>query len=181
MTSDTPRLFIGLPIPVKARESIENSMRNFKDYIEQPVPAENWHITLMFLGSVENPKQYFSRLEKPLLQSFVPTVSVTHIGRGIKRDQLWAYITPTPALLSLKEAIATRTKALRMQYEGGAEHDEFVPHIRIANLYDVTKGIGIPDGAAKASYTVHMAHVYQSHQTDTGTTYSIEASIPLSP
>lgn len=180
MPPEAHRLFIALPVAPKAIDTISGSMRNFKDYTERPIPLDAWHVTLLFLGDVENPQQYYSRLTKPLSQSFVPTVSVTHIGRGVARDQLWAYITPTPALLSLKQAITERVKSLRMQY-AGKDHPEFIPHINVASLYPVTAKIGIPDGAAVTTYTVDTAHIYRSQQREGGVQYTIEASIPLGP
>jgi RNA 2',3'-cyclic 3'-phosphodiesterase len=49
-TADKPeRLFIGVPLTDHARRAIEKSLP--KNLPGKPVPAENWHFTLRFLGS----------------------------------------------------------------------------------------------------------------------------------
>lgn len=45
------RLFIGVPLSDEARRAIEKSLP--KKLPGKPVPAENWHFTLRFLGSTE--------------------------------------------------------------------------------------------------------------------------------
>jgi 2'-5' RNA ligase len=45
------RLFIGVPLTDEARRAIEKSLP--KKLPGKPLPAENWHFTLRFLGSTE--------------------------------------------------------------------------------------------------------------------------------
>ncbi|MEX0650205.1 MAG: 2'-5' RNA ligase family protein [Candidatus Andersenbacteria bacterium] len=175
----TARLFLGLSVPEKAKTAIRHAAKHYKEYINQPVAEESWHITLLFLGNVENHKQYVNRLIKPLSLSFVPTVSLTHVGRGFQRDQLWAYAAATPALSGLIAELEKRIKAMRMQYEGGDDHGEYTPHIRVATLLDVTRGIGLPDGAARSTFAPSEIYLYRSHQTEAGVHYTVEATIPL--
>ena len=174
----TARLFIGLAIPDKAKQAIYTALRHYSDYTERKVPEENWHMTLVFLGDIENHKQYISRLSKPIPQAFMPAISLTHLGRGLQRKQLWTYANPTPAVVGLKKSVEDRLKKLRMPYKKEAERD-FVPHIRVADMYDITSGIGIPDGVINETFTPKEAYLYQSQETPLGVRYTIEATIPL--
>ena len=49
MNDKPERLFIGVPLREDARESIARSLP--KNLPGKPVPAENWHFTLRFLGA----------------------------------------------------------------------------------------------------------------------------------
>jgi len=50
-SQERERLFIGVPLTDEARRGIEKSLP--KKLPGKPVPAENWHFTLRFLGSTE--------------------------------------------------------------------------------------------------------------------------------
>lgn len=181
---DTPdthaRLFIGLPVPASAQEVIEGALENYRQYLEGTVPKQNWHLTLLFLGEVLNHKQYVSRLTKPLPQAFVPAVSLTHLGRGLKRDQLWAYATATGTLQTVRQTLIARAKAMRMPLPPRTEKDEFTPHITIARLLNVSRQLGLPDSVAATTFTAKEAYLYQSHADSRGVRYTVEGTIPLS-
>ena len=52
MIEDKPeRLFIGVPLSADARQSIARSLP--QNLPGKPVPAENWHFTLRFLGATD--------------------------------------------------------------------------------------------------------------------------------
>lgn len=171
------RLFLGVSIPAPARKIIAATFPQVEHYIEKTIPEERWHLTLLFLGDVENPQQYLSRLLKPNPQAFVPTVSVMHVGRGLQRLQLWAHCHPSTSLLNLQTQFADRLRTMRFQFP--KNKDEYKPHIHLANLYPMARGIGIADVACSTRFAVTQVHLYESLPLGNSSTYTIRASIPL--
>ncbi len=180
ITADTERLFIGLPIPERVGELLSSTFALYPQYIETQVPRANWHLTLAKLGDVENPKQYYSRLLKPLPQSFVPTVQLTHVGRGRPtRQLLWAFAEPTSVLLGLREQIVKRLKKMRFQFPPGELKQEYIPHITLAHLFPQVGHVGIADAPTVTSFSVEAINVYRSRNLNQRSTYDIIDSISL--
>ncbi len=174
------RIFIGLPIPENVITAVQGSFQEYQQYITRPVVPEKWHLTLLHLGEVNNPKQYYSRLRKQLTSSFVPTVRITHVGRGLNKHQLWAYAEPSVSLKSMRSEIIKRLKSMRFQFQEKAElADDFVPHITIANLFRMTGGVGLADYPLTLSFTVNKAHIYRSDLASDDPRYNIEDTIPF--
>jgi len=171
------RLFLGISIPAPARATITATFSQFPHYIEKTIAEERWHLTLLFLGDVENPQQYLSRLLKPNPQAYVPTVSVMHVGRGLNRLQLWAYCHPSTSLLNLQTQFADRLRTMRFPFPKNKA--TYVPHIHLANLYPMARGIGIADVACATRFAVTQVHLYESLPLGNSSTYTIRASIPL--
>lgn len=171
------RLFLGISIPAPARKAIAATFPQFSHYIEKTIAEDRWHLTLLFLGDVENPQQYLSRLLKPNPQAFVPTVSVMHVGRGIQRLQLWAHCHPSTSLLNLQTQFADRLRTMRFPFP--KNKDAYTPHIHLANLYPMARGIGIADAACATRFAFTQVHLYESLPLGNSSTYTIRASIPL--
>jgi len=172
------RLFLALPVPESVCTRLaEAAQAHFGQYFDRLIPAERWHVTLFFFGEVRNHAQYLGRLKAPLSQAFVPTISLTHIGRGAARDQLWAHITPTPALLTLRESLAERLR--KIHFPRPAEFRTFKPHIHLANFYPTVRGMGLADTPFSSAYAVSEAYLYQSILSHEGPTYTKLATISL--
>lgn len=172
------RLFLGFSVPAAAAQKLQDIVHNqFSSYVEKPVPLDRHHVTLFFFGEVKNHAQYLGRLKQPLPQAFVPTMSITHIGRGAAREQLWAYLTPTPGLLALRDALDERLR--KIHFPRPVPPKKFIPHIHLADFLPVVRGMGIADVAAPMAYAVREAHLYSSVRTPEGPHYAIEASIAL--
>lgn len=171
------RLFLGLSVPAAAYQVFHRALAAYPQYIEKTLPETRWHATLAYLGDVENPQQYLSRLLKPLPQAYVPTVAVTHIGRGLHRMQLWGYINPSTILLNVQRQLVDRLKTMRFPLPKTS--DDFIPHIHLANLYPMARGIGIADSPCAARFAFHQIHLYESIDMTTDVAYKIRASIPL--
>lgn len=172
------RLFIGIPISESVSEGLSTVLREqFPQYVEKEVPRENLHMTLFFLGEVKNHLQYVGRLKESLNLSFVPTVSVTYMGRGKQRDQLWAYINPTSNLTMLRDSIRERLGSIRFPTPNDSY--PFTPHIRLASFYPMARSLGIADVRVSESFSVREIYLYKSELGSDGATYSVEATIPL--
>jgi len=173
------RMFIGLPIPQQVVRAVSASFEQYPQFIEQAVPAEKWHLTLLFLGEVDNPRQYYSRLRQPMPQTFLPTVRLTHVGRGRQRDQLWAYAESSQVLLNIRRQVIKRMKKMRFPFASDPRYGEYLPHITVAKLLTNARGIGLADFPLLTSFAAQEIAVYRSVLTEHGSTYSIEEVIPL--
>lgn len=175
----TYRVFVSLPVPHQIGERVRESFAHFAHVIREPVPIPRWHVTLAWLGEVYNPKQYYSRLTKPLGHSFVPTVRILHVGRGRNREQLWAYVEPANNLLAIRDELTRRLKTMRFQFPDEMRQQPFIPHITVAKLYDHAGRLGLADYPTPCSFAVKEAHVWRSDLTPQGAVHSLEATIPL--
>jgi 2'-5' RNA ligase len=174
-------LFIGLPVPNRLVGPIELSFSKYPQYIEQVIPPETWHLTLLYLGEVKNSRQYYGRLRVPLPQPFVPTVRITHVGRGLNKHQLWAYAEPSPVLTNLRHEILQRIKGMRLQHAAEIKIDDFVPHIAIAKLFPVAGGVGMADFPINVSFPVDQVTLYQNHSDEEARRYTRLEEIDLRP
>lgn len=184
----TARLFIGLPVPDVARSVIRRSMNSLRDAIDQRTEEADWHITLLFLGEVDNFTQYLSALLQPLPRMFVPTVSLTHLGRGLQRQQLWAYIHKTAALDALRADLEKNVVSAGMKGWKQYQKSQFVPHVRVAALKREIKGNpSLPDVLSANLFTARQAHLYRSpnwsqasaDKRDGSSRYETLGTIPL--
>lgn len=172
------RLFIAIAIPPRAREILKTSLVQFQDAMKRPISENNWHMTLLFLGQCPNIKGYLARLTKPIPQPFVPTVTITHIGRGAVKRQLWAYASVTPNFEQVRTELVNRLKTMRFQAPGLKEKRLFVPHIRLA---DLEGGKILADKAAAVNFAVREVVIYRSHPSKHEVTYEAIGTVPLAP
>lgn len=177
------RLFLSLPVPEQAITPIQRSLAQYPQYIERPVKPANWHLTLLFLGAVKNPTQYYGRLKLPLPQQFVPTVRITHVGRGLHKHQLWAYAEPSAVLVNLRDELMARLKKMRFRFgaDAAVEENDFVPHITIAKLFPVAGGVGLADFPVTVSWSAAEAQVVRSTPRPEGSQYDVQQTMSLAP
>ncbi len=183
MESDIARLFIGFAIPEHVKTVLKKTIKtHYHEHIQQLVPHERWHITVVFLGNVDSPQNFYHELSKPLIQTHVPVVKMTHVGPGLPNHQLWAYANATPALQQIKTDIRQRLASVGLALSAQEEERPYVPHIRLADLTESTSGpFRLSDTPSSVSFPVKEAHIYRSHQSEGGVRYTIEASITLAP
>lgn len=178
--TETHRMFIALPVPQNIATAVSKAFDQYPQYLERRVPEQKWHVTLLWLGDVENPEQYMSRLRKDMIQSFLPTVRVTHVGRGKQRKQLWAYIDPAVAITTIRNEVIARLKSMRFPIPDQERKRPFIPHIHIADLYDVAGGIGLADYPVPVSFAAREANIVYSTLTPQGSVYETVGTIRLS-
>lgn len=159
-TSTTTRLFAGVPIPSKVAAVIKQALHHYQKDIVRAIPAENWHLTLVFIGEVVDQEKYISKLRPVMENSFVPTATITHLGPGLKSGQLWAYINPTPALTSLREQMIAHLRKSGLPITDAS--NQFVPHIRLADLSDHPNKLAVADSAANATFAIKAGHIFAS-------------------
>lgn len=179
-TTVAERLFIAVPLPEHLTSIISDTFRHFPQHIEQAIPSAKWHVTIAWLGEPENPKQYYSRINKPLPQSFVPTVRFTHVGRGRPdRGQLWVYAEPSAVLAGIRQQVLARLKKMRFPLPAETSRTEFTPHVTVAKLFSQIGHIGIADQALVTSFSFDHLLLYRSRPEPGGSRYVVESVISL--
>lgn len=163
-------MFLGLSIPNRVQEVISSKLSPYEQYIEHIIPPDSWHITLLYLGEVENPKQYYSRLKKPLSQAFLPTVHVAFLGRGHNRLQLWAYVEASALLTAVRGSLVQRCRSMRLPIPPNVLKEDFIPHIAVARLYGVARSVGIADEPVSCTFAARQVHLFQSTQKEVSMT-----------
>ncbi|NLB89731.1 MAG: RNA 2',3'-cyclic phosphodiesterase [Clostridiales bacterium] len=136
------RLFIALQFDQDTKEKIRKiQQRLIKGTSCTPTLKENFHITLAFLGEVEEGKveKVFDIIEKV----FFPSMELIfdHIGTfptGEKGDLWWLGIAENPALLSVEKTLRSHLKK-----EGFlCRHTVFSPHVTLARQLILQKEEG---------------------------------------
>lgn len=138
------RIFFGIPVSDLEGKSIQEAISSLKKEWERVrwIPTENWHITVHFLGEVDesllpslittvetmtNRFQSFS-LKGNKIAEFPPEVS--HSNRGMTSSMLALYLNKNKDLDHLFEIFNEITNRLNLPLEKYA----FIPHITLAKF-----------------------------------------------
>jgi len=178
----TTGLFIGMPIPEETRLALRAALRQYPQHIEKKVVEESWHLTLQFVGEVKQSKTKMASLMAPMPQAFLPTVNLTHVGRGLTRDQMWAFAHQTPLLNNLRRQVRARLEELGWDTanKNSLEYQrQFVPHVNLARLYEAALGLGIADTAVALTFKAPRINIYQSEVSKQRSAYRILGEIEL--
>lgn len=176
------RLFIAIPIPSHIKIVLQKALSSYSSYIQQPIPQHNWHVTLVFIGTMSDDQKFIDRLTQPLAQTFLPTISLTHMGAGLVPTQLWVYVNPTTFLENLKTIFLERLQHLGISLPEKQLQKGFVPHINLAQLdRHGNEEVGVADYPITKTFIAHNAHIYSSALASSGARYTIEGTISLSP
>lgn len=178
----TQRLFVGLEIPDELRDRlalIQGGVHGAKW-----VPRENFHLTLRFIGEVDEPsaRDLAHELDRVRAPVFDLTLSgAGHFESNRRVRQLWIGIERSEALNALQhriDAIATRAV--------GRDNQRFRPHVTVARL-----GGAPPDAvrhwlAANSlfraiPFAVERFVLFSSFLGKSQALYRAEAEYPLSP
>ncbi len=173
------RFFIGIPLPAKARAAIARTIPIYKPYIQRQIPPENWHITFAFLGEIEKWEEYLASLTQPMPQLFAPTVSLTHVGQGLRPGRLWAYAAASPSLQSLHKSLSERIAQSGLERPPDSANRPFVPHVQIASLSKTLPRLGLPDNPATATFAIHELTLFASDLAGEFARYTPKATMAV--
>lgn len=178
------RAFLALPLPDDVTATLEAAQAGLP--AGNPVPRENLHLTLVFLG--EQRETVLEDLHLALEQIGGPALELTIRGVGTFGGAvprvLYAAADPDPALSALRKKLA---RAVR---ETGIEPDgrKFAPHVTLVrfprempgeDLAAIQSFLGRRMGLAAGPFRVERYCLYRSTLTKNGPAYDVLAEYPL--
>ncbi|WP_119679520.1 RNA 2',3'-cyclic phosphodiesterase [Indioceanicola profundi] len=127
------RLFAAIPLPEAMRERL--SRLNGGVPGARWVAPENMHITLRFIGEVDEGRaqDIDAALDTVTAQPFPLTLSgLGNFGRGHRAHTLWVGVEKNPALHHLRDKVESAVVRAGLP----AEERKYSPHITLARLKD---------------------------------------------
>jgi len=176
-----PRLFVAVDLPAETRARLAVLAGGVPG--ARWVPPEQLHITLRFIGEVDN--GVFADVIDALADVHMPPfpVAVAGLGHFPPRGApkvLWAGVADGAPLIRLHDKIERRLQALGLAPDGR----KFTPHLTLARLKGAPLGrvrdfLAHNGGLAGAPFEVREFHLYSSRLGHEGAAHRIEASYPL--
>ncbi len=182
------RLFVAIPVESPAVEELGALLERWQGH-EWPVKwvrREGLHLTLKFLGSVE--ESVLGPLQSALSAAVAgtPQLSFTLTELGAfpsfrKAQVLWAGLESEPALELLVHRIEQECEVLGFPVEGRA----YRPHVTLGRvrqgraLGSAARELLESTGLAPVSFTSTQAILYQSLTGPGGSRYQARATFPL--
>ncbi len=175
------RIFIAIDIAESIRREVAGLGRFLPD--TRPVPDEQLHLTLKFIGEVEGGrvldiKEALHDIVRPAFSLCLKGVG-TFPPRGIPRI-LWAGVDPHEHIVNLRNAIE------RKLFEIGVprERQKFSPHLTLARLRNcplkrLQEFLAGNAMLRTAEFQVEQFHLYKSQLTKSGAIHTILESYPL--
>lgn len=131
------------------------------------VPPENWHITVAFLGEVnERNLGKLSDVIAPIVQERAPLYAeldgLEWFPSPLKPRMLALHVNPTPALLELQSAVSASLRREGFQLE----NREYRPHLTLARLKGSRKQFEPPALMPIQPMTAELSELvlFESHQ-----------------
>lgn len=178
--TDRFRLFFGLEIPEPVKQRLLA--------IQQPVPGARWqradqlHLTLAFLGSVEAQSlpDIHEAARNLVIEPFDLTVSdVGCFGHPDHPKNLWAGVHPEEELTGLQDALNQRLAACGF----GQEKRSFRPHITLSRFKkeagSVRELLRAHHGIHAGTFLVDRVALFESIRGEQGSVYHVIETYPL--
>ena len=176
-----PRLFTGLEVPYDVQLAL--SLKRGGLFGARWIDPENYHITLRFIGDVDNHLADEVSYELDRAANFEPfRIRLSHLGTfgGDRPRALYAGVENNEALQRLQ---ASHERVLR-RVGLEAEARKFVPHVSLARLRG-TSAIDVADFIhhagifAPLEFTVRRFVLFSSKNSVGGGPYLVEQSYAL--
>jgi RNA 2',3'-cyclic 3'-phosphodiesterase len=175
------RLFVAIDIPESIQKEVQGMGRAIPK--ARPVPADQLHLTLKFIGEVEGSS--FLDIRDSLKEIVHPKflLALKGVGtfppRGMPRI-LWAGVEPAAGIAALRNTIEKTLDAVGI----AREKKKYTPHLTLARLNNCpirhlqnylagNAFLQTPD------FTVDNFHLYSSKLTPKGALHTLECSYPL--
>ena len=129
------RLFVALALPEGHRRQLSRLCHGVRD--ARWVRDENFHLTLRFIGEVEEPRrpEIADALGRVTTEPFTLTLSgIGHFQNGRRIRSLWAGTEPCDALVQLQNRIDAALRHADLPPDGR----RFTPHVTLARLKNGT-------------------------------------------
>ena len=176
-----PRLFTGLEIPADVGFALSLKRGGLSG--ARWIDADNYHITLRFIGDVDHQtaNEVADSLDR-LSNSMRFEVRMTHLGSfgGDKPRALYAGVEPSEALNRLQAAQERVLQRAGLAPEGR----KFVPHVTLARLrgtpaFDVARFMAEAGRFEPLQFPVGRFVLFSSRDSVGGGPYVVEQSYPL--
>jgi 2'-5' RNA ligase len=176
-----PRLFTGIEIPYDVQSALSLKRGGLPG--SRWIDPENYHITLCFIGDVDNRLADEVGYELDRLSNSDPVrIRLSHLGifGGDKPRALYAGVEPNAALQQLQAAHERVLRRLGL----GPDARKFVPHVSLARLRGVSD-LEMADFIHAAGqftpleFTARRFALFSSKNSVGGGPYLVEQSYPL--
>ena len=191
LKSPRGRLFVALELPAEVREGIADwQRRELTDPALRLVPAENLHITMVFLGW--QAEKDFERIAEAALGGEAPPpapeveLMAEPVGRPSgKRPRLFAVEARAPGVQELQAAVSGRLERARFYQP---EKRPFWTHLTVARVKPEKKGgrkpalVGVSPGPLTGTpvrFRPTRLVVFRSHLHPSGARYEPMAELEL--
>jgi RNA 2',3'-cyclic 3'-phosphodiesterase len=175
------RLFIAIDLPDAIRQEVAGLGSAIAN--ARPVPADQLHLTLKFIGEVEGSR--LLDIQEALLEISLPKFSLSLQGvgtfppRGTPRI-LWAGVDRVERTVGLRNAIERTLAAIDIP----REKKRYIPHLTLARLRNcpVRRLQEFLAGNAffqSSEFPVEAFHLYSSKLTKKGALHTLESSYSL--
>ncbi|MFN5757037.1 MAG: RNA 2',3'-cyclic phosphodiesterase [Planctomycetia bacterium] len=177
------RLFIAIDLPKQVCWQLGQLVAEPPRGV-RPVRAAQLHLTLHFLGDVEDESR--AALETALARVRQGPFPIALRGTGVfpprgRPTVLWAAVAESPPLVELHAAIATAIESCGLD----VEHRPYVPHVTLARLTPavprawMARFLADTSGLAIDGIPVDRFQLYESRKLDGATEHAVEATFPL--
>ncbi len=176
------RLFVGLDLPWTLRERLTLMQGGVPG--ARWVPAENFHLTLRFIGEVAAPEAEEIDLSLSALRGRGFSLTLAGIGtfsKGGRETALWVGVERNPALDHLQGKVETALQRAGLP----PERRRFTPHVTLARLDNSV----VPDKLAAfvqarnlfraATFEVERLTLFSSRLGKEASAYTAEVEYPL--
>ena len=167
------RLFVGIALPKPQGDRLASLCIGVKG--ARWVDQQNFHITLRFIGDVQEPgvEEIIGELTRIDWTPFFVTLSgVGHFGSRKKVRALWAGVQSDPHLFDLHSKI----EAALIKCDIKSEGKRFIPHVTLARLKNVqpkyTKDWILRHNLfCVDKFLAEEITLFESHRTNAGSIY----------
>ena len=161
------RVFLALDLPDDIRAAL--AVQQFLLPLPRRVPAENFHLTLVYLG--ETPEPLLETVHEAWADLRLPALSLQIQGFGLfggdRPRSCHAALAPNPDLMALQAKLETAAR------RAGAdpEHRRFTPHITLgrfrppppAEAMRLERAVAMGVGFAPPAFICREMVLYESH------------------
>lgn len=174
------RLFVGIPVPQS--EVYRELAGQLEALGARPVPDGTWHMTLRFLGDMDDAQPVRDALAGALEgEQSLPAVVA---GVGAFQSPRKARIVWAAVQAEGVEALAKKVEDATQELGQPPDRRDFVPHVTLARLKrpkDLRSFCGVHESTRFAQGVLDEVVLYRSVLTPAGPRYERAAVFPLEP
>lgn len=174
-----PRMFIGLELEGKDKLQIAQWRdKHLHGLSDKPVPAENFHITLSFLGHVSQDKMEQLHLALMQINAHQFSTTTTHLGTFKKAQVLYLAVDLVEELDNLAKQCFDINKQLALPNH----HSIYRPHVTLTRKHkDIVPIEAQPPGLTLSFSAFHLYESVASNKPGTSPHYPQRLSFDLKP